>query len=394
MRHSRFFRWLPALALGFALVSCGGSDGDGDTSAATGGDASGGAGPPQGTVLAATLTGDQENPPVITGGIGTGTLTLNPDTGGVSGSVNLDGVDATVAHIHTGEVGVNGPIIVNLEQTSPGTWTVPAGSTLTAEQVTALNNGGLYFNAHTPANPNGEVRGQIGREVFNVQLTPAQEVPPTPSTASGAGRLVLNPATRAFTASFTVTGMSTTAAHIHPAAVGVNGPVLFPLTESPPGSNVWVSAPGATMDESQVAQLRAGGLYVNAHSAAFPGGEIRAQLGRRVGFAQLTQAEEVPPTGSAATGTGTLVIDPFTRGAGGSIQVAGMATTVAHVHQAAPNVNGPIIVPLDDTGSNVWSVPANSTLSAEQWLAFQQGNLYYNAHSAQFPNGEIRGQIN
>ena len=391
MRHLRLFRWLPAFALGFVLAGCGG-DGD-DTVAAAGGDASG-SGSPRGTTLSATLTGDQENPPVVTGGVGTGTLTLDPDTLGVTGSVNLSGVSATVAHIHTGEVGVNGPIIVNLEQTSPGTWTVPAGTTLTAEQVNALNAGGLYFNAHTPANPGGEVRGQIGREVFNVQLTPAQEVPPTPSSASGAGRLVLNPATRAFTASFTVTGMATTAAHIHPAPVGVNGPVLFPLTESPPGSNVWVSAPGATMDESQVAQLRAGGMYVNAHSAAFPGGEIRAQLGRRVGFSQLTQAEEVPPTGSAATGTGTLVIDPSTRNASGGITVAGMAATAAHVHQAAPGVNGPIIVPLDNTGADAFSVPANTTLTAEQWLAFQQGNLYYNAHSAQFPNGEIRGQIN
>lgn len=393
MRHLKLFQWLPAFALGFVLVGCGGDGGDDTVGAATGGDASGSGGP-QATTLSATLTGDQENPPVVTGGIGTGTLTLTPDTRAVSGSVNLSGVTATVAHIHTGEVGVNGPIIVNLAQTSPGTWTVPAGTTLTPEQVTALNNGGLYFNAHTPANPNGEVRGQIGREVFNVQLTPAQEVPPTPSTASGTGRLVLNPATRAFTASFTVTGMTTTAAHIHPAAVGVNGPVLFPLTESPAGSNVWVSAPGATMDESQVAQLRTGGMYVNAHSAAFPGGEIRAQLGRRVGFAQLTQAGEVPPTGSAATGTGTLVIDPFTRAASGSITVTGIATTAAHVHQAAPGVNGPIIVPLTSTGSNVFSVPANTTLTAEQWLAFQQGNLYYNAHSAQFPNGEIRGQIN
>jgi len=73
--------------------------------------------------------------------------------------------------------------------------------------------------------------------------------------------------------------------------------------------------------------------------------------------------------------------------------VSGMATTAAHVHQAAPGVNGPIIVPLTDAGGNVWNVPANARLSAEQLTAFKQGNLYYNAHSAQFPNGEIRGQI-
>ena len=115
---------------------------------------------------------------------------------------------ATVAHIHTGEVGVNGPIIVNLTETSPGTWTVPAGSTLTEAQATAFANGGLYVNAHNVANPNGEIRGQIGREVFNAQMSPAQEVPPPVSTATGTGVLSLDPATRKFTARITVTGMT------------------------------------------------------------------------------------------------------------------------------------------------------------------------------------------
>ncbi|HWP13167.1 MAG TPA: CHRD domain-containing protein, partial [Ramlibacter sp.] len=126
----------------------------------------------------------------------------------------------------------------------------------------------------------------------------------------------------------------------------------------------------------------------------FPNGEIRGQIGRHVGFARLIGTEEVPPTASAATGTGMLVIDPATRAASGRITVSGMTTTMAHVHQAAPGVNGPIIIPLTDAGGgNVWNVPATARLSAEQFTAFKQGNLYYNAHSAPFPNGEIRGQI-
>lgn len=382
MKFTRFMllvdplKWLLAGALALGLVAC---DDDPD--------------PQQTTLLRAALSGDQEVPPPVTGAVGTGTLSLELPSRNITGSIVLDGMTATAAHIHTGEAGVNGPIIVPLAETSPGTWSVPAGSSLTEAQAAAAVAGGLYYNAHSVAFPSGEIRGQIGREVFNVQMSPAQEVPPPASSATGVGLLVLDPATRRFTARITVTGVAANAAHIHEAPIGVNGPIIFPLTETAPGSGVWVAAADATMSEAQLATLRAGGLYFNAHSAAFPGGEIRGQIGRHVGLARLTGAEEVPPTGSAATGTGTLVIDPATRATTGSITVTGMPTIAAHVHQAAPGVNGPIIVPLNDTGGGVWAVPAGTRLTADQFRAFKQGNLYYNAHSALFPNGEIRGQI-
>ena len=369
-------KWLQAAALAMALVACGGSDTPQTT-----------------TVRTAMLSGDQEVPPVATGAIGTGTLSHESPSNNIRGSIALDGMTATAAHIHQGDVGVSGPVIVPLVETAPGTWSVPSGSVLTDAQAAALAAGGLYFNAHTPANPNGEIRGQIGREVFAAQLTPGQEVPPTASTANGTGVLSLDPATRRFSARITVSGMATSAAHIHPGGPGVNGGVIFPLTQTAPGSGVWVSAADATLSESQLAALRAGALYFNAHSATFPGGEIRGQIGQHVGNASLGGAQEVPPTTSTATGTGVLVIDPATRAASGSITVAGLAPTAAHIHQAAAGVNGAVIVPLTNTGGGVWSVPANTRLTAEQFKAFKDGNLYFNAHSTQFPNGEIRGQI-
>ncbi|UUZ65372.1 CHRD domain-containing protein [Polaromonas sp. P1-6] len=89
-----------------------------------------------------------------------------------------------------------------------------------------------------------------------------------------------------------------------------------------------------------------------------------------------------------------LVIDPANRAASGSITLSGMTANAAHIHLAAAGVNGPIIVPLTNAGGgNVWAVPANTVLSADQLRAYKQGDLYYNAHSIAFPNGEIRGQI-
>ena len=389
MLLARHVNWFASMALGLMLVACGGGGG-GDAGVLP---QAGGTGTPQATTFTSTLTGEEEVPPVPTGAVGSGTLTFDAATLGVTGSINLDGMTATAAHVHIGDVGVNGPIVVPLTETAPGTWSVPSGSTLTQAQATALANGGLYFNAHSTAFPNGEIRGQIGRDVFNVQLTPRQEVPPPQSQASGTGRLVLDPATRKFTASIDVAGMEATAAHIHVGAPGVNGPIVFPLTETPAGSGIWVAAPDATLTEAQLAQLRAGELYFNAHSQAFPNGEIRGQIARTVGTAQLSEAEEVPPTSSTATGTGTLVINPATREASGGITTDGITATAAHVHLAAPGVNGAIIVPLASSSPDVWAVPPGTRLTAEQFAAFKQGNLYFNAHSQRFPNGEIRGQI-
>ena len=373
-------QWSLAGAVALALMACGGNDDPPAPASTT-------------TVLSAALSGDQELPPAITGALGTGTLSLASPSRDISGSIVLDGIAATAAHIHLGDTGVNGAVIVPLTQTVPGTWSVPAGTTLTESQAAAFAAGGLYYNAHTTANPGGEIRGQIGREVFAAQMSSAQEVPANASSATGNGLLSFDPTTKAFKATVTLTGIAATAAHIHTGTLGSNGAILFGLTQTTPASGVWVAAADAVLTDAQLATLKAGGLYFNAHSAAFAGGEIRGQIARNVRFASLSAGEEVPSNASAATGSGTLVIDPATRAASGSIALTGITATAAHIHLGAAGSNGPIIVPLSNTAGNVWAVPANTVLSADQFKAYKQGNLYYNAHSVAFPGGEIRGQI-
>jgi hypothetical protein len=78
------------------------------------------------------------------------------------------------------------------------------------------------------------------------------------------------------TARVSVTGMAATAAHIHQAAAGANGPVIVPFNKT--ADNVFEAAPGAKMTEAQCAAHRAGNTYVNVHSANHPNGEVRAQL--------------------------------------------------------------------------------------------------------------------
>ena len=111
--------------------------------------------------MAVTLSGDQEVPPVTTSASGTGTISVGDDKS-VSGSVMVKGINATAAHIHEAAKGKNGPVIVPLTKSGDNTFSVAAGAKLTDVQMQALQAGNLYVNVHSAANPNGEIRAQLG----------------------------------------------------------------------------------------------------------------------------------------------------------------------------------------------------------------------------------------
>jgi hypothetical protein len=108
-----------------------------------------------------------------------------------------------------------------------------------------------------------------------VTLSGANEVPATTSKATGTGSVTVG-RDHSVKAKITVTGMTATAAHIHMGAAGANGPVIVPFTKS--GDNTFVAPDGAKMTDEQYEAWKAGRTYVNVHSAANPGGEVRAQL--------------------------------------------------------------------------------------------------------------------
>jgi len=108
-----------------------------------------------------------------------------------------------------------------------------------------------------------------------VELSGAQEVPPVMTSAAGSGTITVN-ADMSVSGSVTTSGVAGTMAHIHNAAAGKNGPVIIPLTKS--GDNTWSVPAGAKLTDAQYKAYEAGDLYVNVHSAAHKGGEVRGQL--------------------------------------------------------------------------------------------------------------------
>lgn len=108
-----------------------------------------------------------------------------------------------------------------------------------------------------------------------VMLSGAHEVPAVTTSAKGDGTITIGQ-DKTVSGSVTTSGVVGTMAHIHEAAAGKNGPIIIPLEKK--GDNQWVVPAKAKLTDAQYKAYKAGDLYVNVHSAAHKGGEIRDQI--------------------------------------------------------------------------------------------------------------------
>jgi hypothetical protein len=108
-----------------------------------------------------------------------------------------------------------------------------------------------------------------------VTLTGKEEVPAVETAATGSGTITIG-ADKSVSGSVTTKGIDGIAAHIHQAAAGKNGPPIVALEKGTDGA--WNVPQGSKLTDEQYASYKAGELYVNVHSAAHKGGELRAQL--------------------------------------------------------------------------------------------------------------------
>src|SRR5215471_4939442 len=119
--------------------------------------------------------------------------------------------------------------------------------------------------------------GPAFAEKFKAALDGKSEVPPNASTATGTADIDYDPATKKLSWKVTYSGLSgpPTAAHFHgPAEAGKNAgvAVAIPGIATPPAEG------SATLTDAQAADLTSGKYYVNVHTQANPGGEIRGQV--------------------------------------------------------------------------------------------------------------------
>jgi hypothetical protein len=263
--------------------------------------------------------------------------------------------------------------------------------------VASCGGGGGGDNAPPPAAAATVIR--------SASLTGAQEVPPTGATGTGRGAVVVNPSTMEITGGVTFTGLTgvPTGAHIH----RLNTSIVVGLVRAADNATATVPA-GTVLSSADYAELLAGYLYFNVHTAANGNGEIRGQItgttGVVAGLATLNGAQENSTNTSTATGRGTVVVDSTTREILiGYVTYTVTNETVAHIHTGAPGVSGPanVVTLTLDTVNNIATAPQGAIITAQNLTDLSAGNTYFNVHSsnnncppaASCAAGEIRGQI-
>jgi hypothetical protein len=115
-----------------------------------------------------------------------------------------------------------------------------------------------------------------GGQTFKASLNGASEVPATASKGAGEVTATYDPSTKMLTWQGSYSGLTgpVTAAHFHgPAGPGQNAGVLIPVTAT---ASPFTGS--AALDEAKAADLTAGKLYFNIHTAENPKGEIRGQV--------------------------------------------------------------------------------------------------------------------
>jgi CHRD domain len=121
------------------------------------------------------------------------------------------------------------------------------------------------------------VAGPAFADKYTVPLSGKAEVPPNNSAGTGVADIDYDPATKKLSWKVTYSGLTgpATAAHFHgPAEPGKNGGVAVAI----PNIAASPAEGGATLTDAQAADFLAGKYYVNIHTAANPGGELRGQV--------------------------------------------------------------------------------------------------------------------
>src|SRR5262245_45020354 len=185
---------------------------------------------------------------------------------------------------------------------------------------------------------------RAANDTFVATLVGNEETPPNASTSTGHATFTLN-ADDTLTYTVNSTGFVTSyrVAHVHTGGLGVAGPILFPINCTSDGTSCAGTSPPLSADD--LANLRAGQLYVNQHTAAYPGGEIRGQLtlvtppapeetaakklagkASKVGFvppvgsrhgAEISIIGRFAPSGSFSLASSTAVVSDFLHEVGG-----------------------------------------------------------------------------
>ena len=236
---------------------------------------------------------------------------------------------------------------------------------------------------------------------YSIKMSAANEIAPNtrPETSTASLKIFSdNSVTLSSTFSNFTAGDTIKAAHIHVGDAVSNGAIVLPFTVVVTGANVEAKATDVRQTLIDSLKNNVTEFYANIHSAQFPGGLARGQIGKNILQAynvNLSGQNEPIPVTTTATGVAVVRINEDNKLIS-KITISNLETgdtlRFAHVLIGAAGVNGPIITNLADT-RNDFSITQTRTISAGLADSIATRMVYINVHSNFSPGGKMRGQI-
>ncbi len=358
----------------------------------------------------AKLDGAQETPAVSTNASGLAVFDLSRSMISLKIKALFENLSGSITgcHLHSGLPGISGSVVADL---MPGINGNRLDISIAPDSfLTLLMHGDIYINVHTAANPNGEIRGQLNRQrsmSFDANLNGTQETPPVTTSGNGLGLISFNSTEDTVWYDFVTAGLSAvpTAAHFHNGPPGVSGAVSINVSSSLSGNQLHGTIVGSNIPSGFIDNCLKGNVYLNFHTTAHSGGEVRGQLKRfiREGFTySIDAAQETGVSTSSATGSGMASIDRDAEDLHFRMIIVGLTDTIvaAHFHNAPAGIQGATIFDInpyfthssiDDGAFNYWK--SIDGFDSSKIALFLNNSVYVNIHTTQYPDGEVRGQI-
>ncbi len=347
----------------------------------------------------ANMSGLNEVPAITSTASGLGSIVISQDLKKLEYKIlatNLTGAIAA-AHLHYGAAGSTGAVVYPLSYN--GRY---LSGTIDISQafLDSLALGKVYANIHTATNSGGEIRAQLQKLNslgFDALALGANEVPnPVVTNAKAIAVGFINNTMDSITYSVMTDSLTSTIYHFHFGSATVAGGVWAGLTQNTASPQSYSGSIAVKADT--IAKILRGDIYVNIHTTANPGGEIRGQLNTSVreGLTTNLCGAQEAPTPNAAVGIGAGMVSIDRNKTNVHVELVTNALTgnaaAGHIHGGAKAVSGPVIIGFPSVAGNqvsgFFNVPRPTFADS-----ITNGLAYLNVHTAAFGGGEIRGQL-